>query len=387
METPKYKTALLSAPARPECTLALLFAREGLQVALAARKNRKLARSAARRCRAFACNATDSDEVERLFGLVEREIGTPDVVVYNASGRTRGAFVDLAAPMSLRRSPSARSRFLVAQQARSGCCPTNTAHPVHRRFGQRQGYAQSASFAMGKFSAARSCPEHGARIVAAGHPCRAFRHRCGIRSAVRTGAGRQPDSMLDPDAIALNYGTCCQQPRNAGPGSLELRPWVEKFSGSLAGAKTVAGRAWRAGNDASRPGHRYRHIFKTTAASASAQPRASTGAGISFAVTSMCFSKRTSLQSPGLGMKVNPDLRPSPIMTSLERSVIAEQSGAPKRGGAAFQIPEQRRTDALACQRSSIDSRIRTCRLRLEPVTASPTMVSRPSMVQPLRSR
>ncbi|MDB6098776.1 MAG: oxidoreductase, partial [Gammaproteobacteria bacterium] len=32
--------------------------------------------------RAFACNATEPDDVERLFGLVEREIGVPDVVVY-----------------------------------------------------------------------------------------------------------------------------------------------------------------------------------------------------------------------------------------------------------------------------------------------------------------
>ena len=68
--------------------------------------------------RAFACNATNADEVERLFGLVEREIGTPDVVVYNASGRSRGAFVDLVpAEVEQAIAVSAFGGFLVAQQA------------------------------------------------------------------------------------------------------------------------------------------------------------------------------------------------------------------------------------------------------------------------------
>src|SRR6185295_18574388 len=77
-------------------SLARLFAKQGIRVALAARKIEKLgALCSETGARAFACNATDPDEVERLFGLVEREIGTPDIVVYNASGRARGAFTDL----------------------------------------------------------------------------------------------------------------------------------------------------------------------------------------------------------------------------------------------------------------------------------------------------
>ena len=97
MEKPKYKTALIvGAGAGLSASLARLFAREGIRVALAARQIEKLgALCSETGARAFACNATDADEVERLFGLVEREIGVPDVVVYNASGRARGAFVDL----------------------------------------------------------------------------------------------------------------------------------------------------------------------------------------------------------------------------------------------------------------------------------------------------
>src|SRR3984957_11820448 len=97
METPKYKNALIvGAGEGLSASLARLLAKQGIRIALAARQIEKLgALCAETGARAFACNATDPDEVERLFGLVEREIGTPDVVVYNASGRSRGAFVDL----------------------------------------------------------------------------------------------------------------------------------------------------------------------------------------------------------------------------------------------------------------------------------------------------
>jgi hypothetical protein len=51
----------------------------------------------------------------------------------------------------------------------------------------------------------------------------------GIRSATRAEAPDRPDSMLDPDAIALSYWNVLQQPRSAWTWELELRPWVEKF--------------------------------------------------------------------------------------------------------------------------------------------------------------
>ena len=92
MEIPKYKIALIVGAGQGlSASLARLFAREGIRVALAARKIEKLgALCAETGAQAFACNATDPDDVERLFGLVEREIGVPDLVVYNASGRARG---------------------------------------------------------------------------------------------------------------------------------------------------------------------------------------------------------------------------------------------------------------------------------------------------------
>src|SRR5450756_830230 len=166
MELPKYKIALIvGAGAGLSASLARLFAREGIRVALAARAIEKLgALCHETGARAFACNATEPDDVERLFGLVEREIAVPDVVVYNASGRARGAFVDLVpADVAQAIAVSAFGGFLVAQQAAIRMLPNK--HGAIRAVRD------------GQIRAAWPGPEHGARTLAAGHSCGAFRHR------------------------------------------------------------------------------------------------------------------------------------------------------------------------------------------------------------------
>src|ERR1700730_12007351 len=52
--------------------------------------------------------------------------------------------------------------------------------------------------------------------------------------------------------------------------------------------------------------------------------------GISCGAASICFSKRTSFQSPGLLVKAKPDLRAREIMASLERKVSPNRRSAPK---------------------------------------------------------
>ena len=50
-------------------------------------------------------------------------------------------------------------------------------------------------------------------------------------SAARDGPTRpnEPDSSLDPDAIAETYWHVANQKRSAWTWEVELRPWVEKF--------------------------------------------------------------------------------------------------------------------------------------------------------------
>jgi NAD(P)-dependent dehydrogenase (short-subunit alcohol dehydrogenase family) len=66
----------------------------------------------------LACDATDRGQVEAAFAAVETQWGVPDLVVYNASFRTRGALAELD-PDDVKRSieVTAYGAFLVAQAA------------------------------------------------------------------------------------------------------------------------------------------------------------------------------------------------------------------------------------------------------------------------------
>src|SRR6266404_4322934 len=217
MEIPKYKIALIvGAGAGLSSSLARLFAREGIGVALAARRIEKLgALCTETGARAFACNAADPDEVERLFGLVEREIGVPDVVVYNASARARGAFVDLVpADVAHAIAISAFGGFLVAQQAvRRMLSSKHGAILFTGASASVKGYPQSAPFAMGKFALRGLAQSMARELSPQGIHIAHFVIDGGIRSSMRVEAPDRPDSMLDPDAIALNYWNVLCQPR------------------------------------------------------------------------------------------------------------------------------------------------------------------------------
>ena len=233
METPKYKTALIvGAGEGLSASLARLFAHQGIRVALAARKIEKLgALCTETGARAFACNATEPEEVERLFGLVEREIATPDLVVYNASGRARGVFVELT-PTDVANAiaVSAFGGFLVAQQAAKRMLPNKHGAILFTGASASvKGYAESAPFAMGKFALRGLAQSMARELSPQGIHIAHFVIDGGIRSAVRSEAPDRPDSMLDPDAIAFSYWNVLQQPRSAWSWEVELRPWVEKF--------------------------------------------------------------------------------------------------------------------------------------------------------------
>ncbi len=233
MASPKYKIALIvGAGEGLSASLARLFARNEIRIALAARKIEKLgALCTETGARAFACNATEPEEVERMFGLVEREIGVPDLVVYNASARARGAFAELVpAEVANAIAVSAFGGFLVAQQAAKRMLPNKHGAILFTGASASvKGYPQSAPFAMGKFALRGLAQSMARELSPQGIHIAHFVIDGGIRSAVRTEPEDRPDSMLDPDAIALSYWNVLQQPRSAWSWELELRPWVEKF--------------------------------------------------------------------------------------------------------------------------------------------------------------
>ncbi len=228
-----YRTALIvGVGAGLSASVARTFSKAGLRIALAARRGGELA-SLAKEIggKAFACDATNRTEVAKLFADVEASLGAPDVVVYNASYRTRGPFVELNPDdVAKTLTVSAFGGFLVAQEATKRMLPSSQGAIIFTGASASvKGYAQSAPFAMGKFalrglaqSMARELSPQGIHVV----------HVVidgGIRSARRTDPPDRPDSTLDPDAIARTYLDLLRQDRSAWAWEIELRPWVERF--------------------------------------------------------------------------------------------------------------------------------------------------------------
>ena len=231
--TTEYSTALIvGSGSGLSASLARLLAREGFKVALAARNTEKLASLCENTgALAFACDATDLAQVSKLFQDVERKVGAPDVVIYNASARSRGPFVSLVATeveQAIR--TSAFGGFLVAQEAAKRMLPKGHGAILFTGASASvKGYAQSAPFAMGKFALRGLAQSMARELAPQGIHVAHFIIDGGIRNPGRSEAPENPDSMLDPDAIAGNYLHVLRQPRSAWTWEMELRPWVEKF--------------------------------------------------------------------------------------------------------------------------------------------------------------
>jgi NAD(P)-dependent dehydrogenase (short-subunit alcohol dehydrogenase family) len=233
MALPTYTSALIVGAGQGlSASLTRSLRKEGIAVAIAARDTAKLAPLCTETgARAFGCDAQDEAQVQRLFADIDREHGSPDVVIYNASARTRGPFVHLV-PAEVQRAlqVTAFGALLVAQQAVVRMMPKAHGAILFTGASARvKGYAQSAPFAMGKFalrglaqSLARELSPHGIHVA---H----FVIDGGIRSAARGDDPNKPDALLDPDAIALTYLNILRQPRSAWTWEIELRPWVERF--------------------------------------------------------------------------------------------------------------------------------------------------------------
>lgn len=216
-------------------SLARTFSDQGMKIALAARNTEKLTDIAVETdAKIFCCDATNLEQVNNLFSTVVTELGTPNVVVFNASARVHGAITEIN-PDDVKEALLITSYggFLVGQAAaklmvpknRGTICFTGASAGV-------KGFPMSATFAMGKFglrglaqSMARELhPQniHVVHVVVDG----------GIRSAEKNRIETQeddPDKWLDPDAIASTYWHLHTQHRSSWSWEIEVRPWVEKF--------------------------------------------------------------------------------------------------------------------------------------------------------------
>jgi NAD(P)-dependent dehydrogenase (short-subunit alcohol dehydrogenase family) len=233
LDQPEYSSALIvGAGPGLSASLARRFAQGGLKVALASRNTDKLALLCSETgASAHTCDTADPAQVASLFAAVEAGQGGPDLVVFNASGRTRAPLVDLT-PEEVQRAMavSAFGGFLVAQQAARRMLPQGRgAIALTGATAGVKGFALSAAFAMGKFAlrglAQSMARELGPKGIHVAH----FVIDGGIRADHRPDPDDHPDSTLDPDAIADTYWHVLHQHRSAWSWEVEVRPWVERF--------------------------------------------------------------------------------------------------------------------------------------------------------------
>jgi NAD(P)-dependent dehydrogenase (short-subunit alcohol dehydrogenase family) len=231
--SPFTRALIVGAGEGVSASLARQLRARGMAVVLASRRPEKLgAWVRADGIHSVACDASQAESVAALFEQAEALLGgAPQVVVYNVSGRVRGPITELK-PDAVADvlAVSAFGGFLVAQQAARRMLAAGSGVLLFTGASASvKGFAQSAPFAMGKFAlrglaqslARELAPQgiHVAHIVIDG----------GIRSATRPVPAEQPDSLLDPEAIAQSYVQLIDQPRNAWAWEIELRPWVERF--------------------------------------------------------------------------------------------------------------------------------------------------------------
>ncbi len=208
--------------------------RDGWKLVLASRKPDQFADLAREvGAHSIAVDASDEAQVKSMFAEIDAKAGALDLALYNASFRTRGAFVDLV-PEDVARAltVSAFGAFLVAQEAAKRMLPRGTGAIFFTGASASvKGYPQSTPFAMAKFALRGLAQSMARELQPKGIHVAHFIIDGGVKNATRgrPEPSHEPDSLLDPQAIAETYMHTLGQPRSAWSLEVELRPWVERF--------------------------------------------------------------------------------------------------------------------------------------------------------------
>ncbi|MDC0658268.1 SDR family NAD(P)-dependent oxidoreductase [Leisingera sp. SS27] len=221
--------------------LSASFARQlsaaGYAVHLAARNTDKLEALAVET--GAKLHVLDGTDAEGTSALISNLPGDLRVACYNPSARLRGPVAELD-PEAVSEAVEitaygafvlgqAAARRMLAQQMDNGRRGTILFTGASAGV---KGFAHSAPFAMGKFAQRGLAQSMARELHPKGIHVTWINIDGGIRNAARperTEAADNPDSMLDPEAIAQEYMHLIHQHRSAWSDELVLRPWVERF--------------------------------------------------------------------------------------------------------------------------------------------------------------
>lgn len=214
--------------------LARRFAAAGMAVAVARRSAGKLDKLAAEiGGKAYACDATDAAAVEALFADIDRDLGAPSLVVFNAGAYRPGGVLEID-PRDFEECwrIGCLGGFHVGQAALRRMVPAGAGTIIFTgATASLRGSAGFLNLAVPKFglravaqSMAREFGPKGIHVAHALIDGQIAGERPGTRADER-GA----DKVLAPAAIAEAYYRLHEQPRSAWTQELDLRPFAEKF--------------------------------------------------------------------------------------------------------------------------------------------------------------
>jgi NAD(P)-dependent dehydrogenase (short-subunit alcohol dehydrogenase family) len=211
------------------------FAQEGYAVALLARRTEFTNELAAQlpRSRAYACDVSDAQSIERAFESIRRDLGEVGVLVYNAGSGTWGTVEEISAAQLEAAFRVNTSGLLSATQAVVPTMKTRGQGSiiVVGATASRRGGAKTAAFAPAK-AAQRSLCESMARHLG---PQGIHVALIVIDGVVDLPSTRQrmkdkPDEFfVKPDDVAATALWLVQQPRSAWSFEVEARPFGETW--------------------------------------------------------------------------------------------------------------------------------------------------------------
>jgi NAD(P)-dependent dehydrogenase (short-subunit alcohol dehydrogenase family) len=213
------------------------FASAGMAVAMAARDRERLAQLLEKEpiegAQAYACDATDRAAVDGLIARIDQDLGAPAVAVFNAGAFEPGGILEID-PAEFERCwrIGCLAGFLVGQAAaRRMVAKGHGTILFTGATAALRGGARFANLAVPKFGlralAQTMARELGPQGIHVGHVV--IDGQIQSERYAHLAAGRGPDSLLEPDAIAEMYYQLHAQPRSAWTLELDLRPWSEKF--------------------------------------------------------------------------------------------------------------------------------------------------------------
>ena len=209
-------------------SIARLFSSKGMKIVLGARNLEKLEDLKKEvNAETVECDASNIESVKNLFKETDNKIGTPNLVIYNASWRPSKNSIEDLEPEEVQKAINVTTfgAFLVAREA--------TKRMLKRKNGSIfftgatagiKGFANSAPFAMGKFGL-RGLAQSLAREL---HPKNIHIGHFIIDGGI--GKKSMGDyQMINPDEIAKIYLDFYNQDKSAWSWEIELRTSVEKY--------------------------------------------------------------------------------------------------------------------------------------------------------------